>query len=332
MSPQLITVFGALGAQGGSVVQSLLQNKSQSFKIRGTTRNTDSEKAKTLASQDVEMVKADGLVKRDMVEAFKNSWGVFVNTNSDDPSVNQTDGPSEFDMGKIIVDAAAEAGVRHFVYSGLASASKVTGGAVPNTAFDMKSAIVEYAKNKGAFETVNIVSPGWYLENHLVEEFAPVLGGFPFSADEEGYRTLHVPHWGGSNEIPFIDIGDDYGDLVHGIFLNPEKYNGQLVHGVSASETAEKLVVDFEKVTGEKARFVPIEDWKTMETYGEQSFETVKRMFGFCQYSGGLYYGVPNDLSSARELKARAAEAKGESRDTSELMSLEGFWKKYFSS
>lgn len=111
----------------------------------------------------------------------------------------------------------------------------------------MKNAVGEYAKNKGVFETVNIVSPGWYLENHLVEEFAPLLGGFPFSADEEGYMTLHVPRWGGSGEIPFISIGDDYGDLVHGIFLDPEKYNGRLVQGISASETPEKLVSEFEK-------------------------------------------------------------------------------------
>lgn len=84
-SPQLITVYGATGAQGGSVVQSLLQNKSKAFKIRGITRNPDSDKAKALKEQGVEVVKADGLVKGEVVEAFKDSWGVFVNTNSDDP-------------------------------------------------------------------------------------------------------------------------------------------------------------------------------------------------------------------------------------------------------
>ncbi|KAH7204434.1 hypothetical protein DER44DRAFT_782539 [Fusarium oxysporum] len=329
-SPKLITVFGATGSQGGSVVQSLLQNKSQSFKIRGITRNPDSEKAKALAEHGVEVVKADGLVKEEVIEAFRGSWGVFANTNSDDPSMNQEGGPTELDIGKSLVDAASEAGVRHFVYSGMASASETTGGAVPNKAFDMKHAVGEYAKRKG-FETVNVVSPGWYMENHLVEDFAPALGGFPFTTDEERYLTLHVPRWGGNEEIPFISIGDDYGDLIHGIFLDPKKYNGRLVQGISASETTEKLVSEFEKVTGNKARFVPIENWKTMETYGDQSFETVKDMFGFCQYSGGLYYGVPNDLSPAAELKAKAAEAKEQSGGA-KLMTLEGFWEKYFAS
>ena len=189
------------------------------------------------------------------------------------------------------------------------------------------------------------------MENHLVEEVAPLVGGFPFTADEEGYLTLHTPRWGGNNQIPFISIIEDYGDLVHGVFLAPEKYNGRLIQGISASETPETLVSVFEKstttlscscprnpltvatiVTGQKARFVPIEDWKTMETYGEKSFETVKYMFGFCQHSGGLYYGVPNDLVTSGELKAKAAEAKGESVDKADLTSLEGFVTKYFAS
>jgi hypothetical protein len=66
-----------------------------------------------------------------------------------------------------------------------------------------------------------------------------------------------------------------------------------------------------------------------METYGDTGFETVKYMFGFCQYSGGLYYGVPNDLAPASDLKARAAEAKGAVGD-GKLMTLERFWQKYF--
>lgn len=48
----------------------------------------------------------------------------------------QTDGPSDADVGKIIVDAAVETGVKHFIYSGLASASKITNGAIRSKIFD----------------------------------------------------------------------------------------------------------------------------------------------------------------------------------------------------
>jgi uncharacterized protein YbjT (DUF2867 family) len=84
-APQLVTVFGATGYQGGSVVQSLLQNKDKAFSVRGITRNPDSENAKALAAQGVEVVKADGFVKDQLLEAMKGSVFVFANTNSDDP-------------------------------------------------------------------------------------------------------------------------------------------------------------------------------------------------------------------------------------------------------
>ncbi|KAF7549588.1 hypothetical protein G7046_g8289 [Stylonectria norvegica] len=329
-SPKLITVYGATGSQGGSVIGSLLQNKTSGVSLRGITRSPESEKAKALNLQGVEVVKADGLVKEQIIEAFRGSWGVFVNTNSDDPAIGQTSSVSETDLGKALIDAAAEAGVRHFVYSGLASASQITHGVVPNQAFDEKHDVSEYAKSKEAFETVTIVSPGWYMENHLVEELAPLMGGFPFAADEESYLTLSVPRWGGNNEMPFVSIIDDYGDIVHGVFLAPEQYNGRLIQGISTSSTPEALVSAFEKVTGAKARFVPVEDWKTMETYGDKSIETVKSMFGFCQHSGGLYYGVPNDVAVSGKLKANAAAAKGEDGDKVALTTLEAFVTKYF--
>ena len=82
---KLITIFGATGAQGGSVVQSLLRNKSGSFKLRGITRHPEGNAAKALQSAGVEVIKADGLSKEEMVAALKGSWGVFANTNSDDP-------------------------------------------------------------------------------------------------------------------------------------------------------------------------------------------------------------------------------------------------------
>lgn len=65
-----------------------------------------------------------------------------------------------------------------------------------------------------------------------------------------------------------------------------------------------------------------------METYGDRGLETVKHMFGFCQHSGGLYYGVPNDTTAAGELKRSAAEAQG--KKESELLKLEEFFARFF--
>lgn len=73
---------------------------------------------------------------------------------------------------------------------------------------------------------------------------------------------------------------------------------------------------------------MPIEDWKAMETFGDRGTEATKRMFGLCQYSGGLYYGVPNDLTVTQELKASAVNAQGDG--DSRLMTLERYLPKHF--
>lgn len=154
MAPtKLVTVYGATGQQGSSVINSLLENKSGEFAIRAITRNRDSDKSRALISRGVEVVNGDGFSQDQMNNAFKGSWAAFVNTNSSDPVsshtrnvlpyteligqlLNRPGAMAERDLGKIIVDGAFEAGVQHFVYSGLVSASLETNGQVPSSSFD----------------------------------------------------------------------------------------------------------------------------------------------------------------------------------------------------
>lgn len=55
---QILTVFGATGNQGGSVIKSVLADPvlSKQFKIRGVTRDASKPAAKQLADQGVEVV------------------------------------------------------------------------------------------------------------------------------------------------------------------------------------------------------------------------------------------------------------------------------------
>ena len=54
MPKQTIAVLGALGGQGGSVINTFLQD--QSFNIRGVTRSADSDAAKSLQDRGVEVI------------------------------------------------------------------------------------------------------------------------------------------------------------------------------------------------------------------------------------------------------------------------------------
>lgn len=55
---KLITVFGATGNQGGSVIEAILADPqlSKEFKIRGITRDTTKKSAQDLAKRGVEVV------------------------------------------------------------------------------------------------------------------------------------------------------------------------------------------------------------------------------------------------------------------------------------
>jgi uncharacterized protein YbjT (DUF2867 family) len=55
---KIITVFGATGNQGGSVITNILNDAqlSKEFKIRGITRDTSKPVAQELAKRGVELV------------------------------------------------------------------------------------------------------------------------------------------------------------------------------------------------------------------------------------------------------------------------------------
>lgn len=80
-----ITIFGATGLQGSSVVHSLLRDQASNFKIRAITRDPLSDKSQALQSFGVVVVRADGWRAHEIQEACSGSWAAFVNTNSDDP-------------------------------------------------------------------------------------------------------------------------------------------------------------------------------------------------------------------------------------------------------
>ncbi|KAF2027972.1 NAD(P)-binding protein [Setomelanomma holmii] len=333
MSHKLITVFGATDAQGSSVLRSLSQNTITPFRLRGTTRNPSFDASKALLTQvsGLDLVQADGWDKASMVAAFRDAWGAFVNTNSDDPVFeNPEETRTEVDLGRLIVDAAVEAGIEVFVYSGLNSAREITGGKGPNKAFDDKHAIGKYVKFTGASKAVVLASPGWYFETFLNQELAPVFGDFPYIPSEDGTYVLRYPRWGGKEDVLLISIAEDYGDIVHGIFLEPEKWDGKLVQGVSDIKSFNEVIAAFERATGKTARFDEVPKWQNLEVYGIRALETVKLMFGFCQESGARYFGEVTEAETASQLKRSAREACGRRYTNAHLSTTENFFKRGF--
>jgi hypothetical protein len=176
----------------------------------------------------------------------------------------------------------------------------------------VKYKIEQYARQLEAFQSFVPIGAGWFLENFLGQEVAPVFGGFPHFPDSEGYLTFRVPYWGGEENVPWLSISDDFGDIVQGIFLDPSRWNGHFVHGVSDMRSFDAIVAEFSKATGLKSRFDPIlPDWQAFDTHDIPELEDVKLMFGFTQTTGGKYFAEPTEITSAAVLKRATAEALG---------------------
>lgn len=97
-----------------------------------------------------------------------------------------------------------------------------------------KSATADYALQNDKFATATVVSAGWFFENSFDPKYVASFGGFAGLKDEDGYLTWKTPCMSNDPEgTPFLAVADDYGDFVHGVFLEPEKWNKRYIHGVS---------------------------------------------------------------------------------------------------
>src|SRR4029077_4667678 len=126
-----ILITGATGQQGGAVAQAL---QGSGFQLRGLTRTPDSQRARALARQRIEIVKGDLDDEATLRRALAGAWGVFGVQNAAEAGVE-----GEETQGKRLATLAREAGVEHYVYTSVGSANRRTG--VPH--FDNKWRIEE---------------------------------------------------------------------------------------------------------------------------------------------------------------------------------------------
>lgn len=148
-SGKLLTIFGATGNQGGSVIDAVLARPElkEKYSLRGITRDPASGKSKAMADQGVEMVKGDLNDVESLKEAVKGSYGVYGMTDF----WAVMDKGIEIQQGKNIFEACKAQGVKHYVFSTLPYAEKISDGVLKHVDhFDSKAMVAEHIEaNKG---------------------------------------------------------------------------------------------------------------------------------------------------------------------------------------
>jgi len=185
---KLIVVIGATGGQGGSVVNSFINDPE--WRVRGITRNPQSRKAKNLEARGVEVVQADLDDRASLAKAFQNAnvifavsdfWGIYndpKNRNKPKPgqALNEWTKVQETQQLKNIIDEAARvSSLERFIMSSLPGPTKLSGGKYTNVCHhDSKADAEEYGEQNQPelWAKTNVYLPGYFLNNFLTHPMA----------------------------------------------------------------------------------------------------------------------------------------------------------------
>jgi len=278
---KLLTVFGATGAQGGSVVARVLESSklSQTWKIRGVTRDTSKPAAAALKAKGVEVVSADLTNKDTLVKAVQGSAVVFGVTNF----WELMDGEKEFQQGKNVIDACKEVGVERVIFSTLANVTKGTNGRQTGVAhFDYKAKIEDYARKTGVPGT--FFMPAAYMSFMMQS----------FRRNDQGVYNWATPMNPEKTIIPLIDASADSGLFVAAILLNLSDTLNQRVAAAGDKLSPTQMAAQFAEVTGVKAEVVKITYDQFKAVLPPHIADEMSSMFDLFE-NEGYYVGEPAD-------------------------------------
>ena len=197
---KLIAVVGATGQQGGAVVRAL--QAGAQFNVRALSRNP--ARHRDLAD---EVVQADLDRPETLRAAFQGVHGVFLVTNSWNP------GTDERKQATAAVDAATNAGVRHFVWSTLPNVEAISDSEFNVPHFTGKAKIDSIVNEAGFAHHTFVIAPFYYQS--LVGPLAP-------QKQANGSLGWALPL---DPKVRCIHMGDirELGNIVAGALAHPDQ-------------------------------------------------------------------------------------------------------------
>lgn len=261
--PLHVLVTGATGKQGGAVAREML---SHGHRVRALTRDPASEAARALADLGAETVRGDfgdaeslraAATGVDVVFAMSSFW----ETGTDD----------ETRHGIALIDAVADTGIEHFVFTSVASADQNTG--VPH--FDSKYRIERHLVGSGLPHT--ILRPAYFMEN------VPIFSGDGLA---HGKYTIALSP---DRPLQQITVGD-IGKFALHVMENRGDFIGSAIDIAGDELTGNEVAQIISTVTG-----VPVE-YEQMPIDALRAFShDVALMFEFFEN-----VGMKADISTLR--------------------------------
>jgi uncharacterized protein YbjT (DUF2867 family) len=282
-SDKTILVTGITGHQGGAVAQRL---QGDGWRVRGLTRDPESDKARPFRDLGVELVQGDLTDEPSLRAPLEGIYGVFAMATPFEKGME-----NEIAQGKTLGDVAAAAGVGHYLYSSVGSAHKKTG--IPH--FESKAEVEDHLK--GLDLPLTIVRPVYFMENMV---------SWNTQHTDEGLAVM-TP-LSSTTLLQMIAV-DDIAAIVGVVFAEPDRFIGKAFDIAGDELTMPDAASVMGAAIGQPLRYVQV-PWDAVRAQSED----VCLMYEWFERKG---FGV--DIADVRKiypelLDFRAWVARGGAR------------------
>ena len=291
---KIIAVIGATGAQGGGLASAILADKSGSLAPRAITRNVDSDKAKALAADGVEVVAADLDNPASLEKALGGAYGVYAVTNFWEHFSPE----KELAQAGNIAKAARAAGVEHVIWSTLEDTREwvpldddrmptlMNNYKVPH--FDAKGEANQLFRDAGVPTTFLLTA--FYWDNLIYFGSGPQRG-------EDGSLAITFPM--DDAKLPGMAVAD-IGKCAFGIFKRGPEFVGKTIGIAGEHLTGTEMAAALTRALGQDIGYnaVPPEVYRG---FGFPGAEDLGNMFQFKRDFNEYFCGV-RDIAFARTL------------------------------
>jgi uncharacterized protein YbjT (DUF2867 family) len=288
---KIIAVFGATGAQGGGLARAIAADPSSGFVARAITRNPNSDKAKALAAEGIEVVAGDIDDASTLGAALEGAYGAFCVTNFWEHFSAEREGVQATNMAR----ATKAAGLQHVIWSTLEDTRKwiplddtrmpTLHGQFKCPHFDSKGAVDAVFANEAAPTTYMMVA--FYWDNLIHFGMGP-------RANEQGELVMALPL--GGAKLPGIGA-EDIGRCAYGIFKEGPSTIGQRIGIAGESLSGEEMAAKVGQAIGRPVHFfdVPFDMYRG---FGFPGAEDLGNMFQFQQILGDEFQGYRDPARS----------------------------------
>ncbi len=271
---KIIAVVGSTGAQGGGLARAILNDPNSEFRVRAITRDSNSEKAKTLASSGAEVAEADTNDLESVKKAFKGAYAAYCVTFfwADMSPEN------EIKQAGIMAKAAKAEGVKHVIWSTLEDSRKwipLSDNRMPTLMgkykvahFDAKGESNHFFTDAGAPTT--FLNTSFYWDNFIYFGMGPKKG-------PDGKMAIALPI--GDKKLPGI-AAEDIGRCAYGIFKRGNEFIGRTVGIAGGHLTGSEMASAFSKALGKEVIYNAISP-EVYRGFGFPGAEDLGNMFQF---------------------------------------------------